>query len=552
MSRAGVGRTARLSGRVRTAALALLVAACGPSGFDGLTGGTRGDIVKPPRVDETVLAPRPTSPLSVTMVDTLRPELRWKLSGALTGAVIELCRTRACTTVEKTFTAQGASFTVPEDLAPGVWFWRLRGVSNERTGTRTSPTFEFVVRGAPKGPETASTIPYGNVVDVNGDGFADLQLLVLAGAEITLETYQGDAEGNLTRTSAFFVDELPAGTELPTGFSPSIASGLDLDGDGFADTVVALPTSPSSPFPQIPLAAYLGSEKGLREIPTVPSIPQVTGAGASVVMGGDFDGDGYGDIVSGAPGSAFVVNGGSPWSGRLVSLLGFAAPQRTGLFVLGGFDWNRDGFSDALVSLVSKDFHAGIVTGGDKRETSDLKLEVSFPLPRAIVGGTSLDFDSDGKRDLVLATEVTGPCEARPGAEAPAACGGYCAFRGADPKFVYCSELESAQGGIRRFGASVVALDLDASGRDTLLVDRSGTGASAVEIVKLPTTQLELDESKESAQARGYGAALTVISPGRPGPARWAGVADSRTAVRVFSGEQKVLDLPTRRVLAIR
>jgi hypothetical protein len=205
-----------------------------------------------------------------------------------------------------------------------------------------------------------------------------------------------------------------------------------------------------------------------------------------------------------------------------------------------------------VVSLATNDAHAGIVNGGDQQDRTVLKLEVSFPLPRVIAGGTTLDFDSDGKRDLVLATEVTGPCEARPGAEAPAACGGYCAFRGADPKFVYCSELESTQGGIRRFGASMVALDLDASGRDTLLVDRSGTGASAVELVKLPASSLELDESKESAQARGYGAALTVISPGRPGPARWAGVADGRTAVRVFSGEQKVLDLPTRRVLAIR
>lgn len=551
MNRAGVGRTARLSGRVRTAALALLVAACGPSGFDGLTGGTRGDVVKPPRVDETVIAPRPASPLSVTMVDTLRPELRWKLSGDLTGSVIELCRTRACTSVEKTFTVQGASFTVPEDLAPGVWFWRLRGVSNERTGTRTSPTFEFVVRGAPKGPETASAIPYGTFVDVNGDGFADLELLVLAGVELTLETYHGDADGNLTRASAFFAGELPAGTD-PTGFSPSIASGLDLDGDGFADTVVALPTLPGSPGPSLPIQVFLGSEKGLRELPTVPTLTPIAGGGTSVSMVGDFDGDGYGDFVVGASGSAFVVNGGAQWSGRMVSLLGLGAPEKSGLFVLGGFDWNRDGFSDTVVSLASTDSHAGIITGGAKLDRTPIRLEVSYPLPRVLAGGTSLDFDSDGKRDLVLATDVTGPCETRPGAEAPAACGGYCAFRGADPKYVYCSELESAQGGIRRFGASLVALDLDASGRDTLLVDRSGAGASAVELVKLPTSSLELDEAKDSAQARGYGAALTVISPGRPGVGRWAGVADSRTAVRVFSGEQKGFDLPTRRVLAIR
>lgn len=340
------GRTERgaWSVRVRTAAFALLVAACGPSGFDGLTGGTRGEVVKPPRVDETVLAPRPTSPLSVTMVDTLRPELRWKLSGDLTGSVIELCRTRACTTVEKTFAATGSRFTVPEDLEPGVWFWRLRGVSNERTGTRTSPTFEFVVRGAPKGSETASAIPYGNVVDVNGDGWADLQLLVLAGAQLVLESYHGDAEGNLTRVSAIEVDDLSAGTELPAGFSPSIASGLDLDGDGFADTVVALPASPGTLVTGFPLQVFLGNEKGLRELPTVPATTPIAGGITSVSMAGDFDADGYGDFVAGAAGSAFVVNGGLPWSGRLVSLLGFGVNPKTGLFALGGFDWNRDGF----------------------------------------------------------------------------------------------------------------------------------------------------------------------------------------------------------------
>jgi hypothetical protein len=73
---------------------ALALSACAaPSSYDGLAGGTK--------EDSSVAAPRPVSPISVSLIASSRPRLQWDLaasvatstSAPLTGAVVELSRT---------------------------------------------------------------------------------------------------------------------------------------------------------------------------------------------------------------------------------------------------------------------------------------------------------------------------------------------------------------------------------------------------------------------------------------------------------------------------
>ena len=70
-------------------AVAAAAFACAPgSSYEGLSGGTAEDAALEP--------PRPVYPVSVALLATRRPKLRWAEVPGATGAVVELCRTRDC------------------------------------------------------------------------------------------------------------------------------------------------------------------------------------------------------------------------------------------------------------------------------------------------------------------------------------------------------------------------------------------------------------------------------------------------------------------------
>ena len=150
---------------------ALALGACAaPSSYDGLAGGTK--------EDASVTAPRPVSPISVSLIASSRPRLRWDLdtnTGApatLTGAVVEMSRTRDFSNDVKRFAAKGIELVVPEDLEPGIWFWRLKGEAGGSLGTTPSAVWEMLVRGP--AAHGSSDTPTRSMVDMNGDGEPDL------------------------------------------------------------------------------------------------------------------------------------------------------------------------------------------------------------------------------------------------------------------------------------------------------------------------------------------------------------------------------------------
>jgi hypothetical protein len=132
------------------------------------------------------------------------------------------------------------------------------------------------------------------------------------------------------------------------------------------------------------------------------------GFGMSAAPAGDFDGDGFGDLIVGAsgssgllpvPGSTYVVRGGPEVleadridfpNCRDAAIRLVETPQSSGLGVLvdGGFDWNRDGIDDVLVANASSTIH--IVLGGKEAE-------------RTFVRG---DANGDGRVDLSDAVSV--------------------------------------------------------------------------------------------------------------------------------------------------
>jgi hypothetical protein len=170
-----------------------------------------------------IAAPRLVAPLSPHTVTSQTPRLRWALGAGSDGARVELCRERACATVVHRFDAAGTSAVTPMTLTPGAWFWRAVGMQGAAAGVAYSATWELFVghRSAPV--NTA----WGQTTDLNGDGYADL--VFAAGS--TIYVYAGSPRGLATTPSML----TPVPGQEVRGLS---ARGGDVDGDGFGDLLV--------------------------------------------------------------------------------------------------------------------------------------------------------------------------------------------------------------------------------------------------------------------------------------------------------------------------
>jgi len=206
--------------------------------------------------------------------------------------------------------------------------------------------------------------------DVNGDGYGD----VIVGShmgDFEAKTggafvYHGSANGVNggvagTPTNAAWVSE----SELPGGTSgDSVAAAGDVNGDGYSDVIVGAPHWVT--FPQLwggRVFIYFGSASGLSadaNWSAVGDLPQDTYFGSSVASAGDVNGDGYADIIVGAHGWA----NGEAYEGRAFVFHGHATGLSTttawtgesekeggwfGYSVASAGDVNGDGYADVIV-----------------------------------------------------------------------------------------------------------------------------------------------------------------------------------------------------------
>jgi hypothetical protein len=154
----------------------------------------------------------------------------------------------------------------------------------------------------------ANADDFGMVVpagDVNGDGFDD----VIVGAQLATQQdsvrsgrayiYFGGVGGTFDTTPDAILD----GELDDDGFGFSIGGGGDVNGDGFADVVVGAYRNDAGGIDAGRAYVYLGGAGAFDTTPDaiLTGVAQGDWFGHSVAIAGDVNGDGFADVVIGAP-----------------------------------------------------------------------------------------------------------------------------------------------------------------------------------------------------------------------------------------------------------
>ena len=216
--------------------------------------------------------------------------------------------------------------------------------------------------------------------DVNGDGYAD----VIVGAfgydagqtnEGAVFVFHGGpagiANGNpMTANATLQSDQDFA------GLGNSVAAAGDVNGDGFADVIVASQAFTNGQVEEGAAFVFHGSASGIASgsvasaNATLESNQVSAQLGRTVAGAGDVNGDGYADVVCGAwlynaaftdEGAAFVFHGGPSGvasgnpSTANTTLLSAQGSALLGVSVAGAGDVNGDGYADVIVGAPNYD-----------------------------------------------------------------------------------------------------------------------------------------------------------------------------------------------------
>ncbi len=292
------------------------------------------------------------------------------------------------------------------------------------TGTASLSTADALLVGESAGDAAGWAV--GAAGDTDGDGTSE----VLVGATGSDGGGSGAGRAYLLEGPLSGTVDLSAARALLTGEDASDAAGYavagagDTDGDGLSDVLVGgVGSSTDTGAAWLLLGSFSGSIDLSAADATLTGAAAGDAAGTSVAAAGDTDGDGYGDVLVGAPqadgagseaGAAYLVRG--PVTDTALSaadavFTGASAQDRAGTSVGGGGDADGDGRADVLVGAYYES-SAGTGAGATYLLYGSLSGTVSLGAADAVLRGESArdaagrhvgfagDVDGDGFDDL--------------------------------------------------------------------------------------------------------------------------------------------------------
>lgn len=431
--------------------------------------------------------PRPIAPLSLGDVTQLRPTLRWELPSGYGQAEVQLCRDSGCEMVIETVSASGTSARPARDLPTrSVVFWRVKARAAGRPDTEFGPTWLFHVparspsepvdssfnahldinrdgfddivvgsRGAAtvflgdmtgisRSPQRVLTgvtrddqfgVSCANAGDVNGDGYADV---IVGSYAASPDARPAAGAASLFLGSSSGLSETPdwvlQGSNAGDSFGTAVAGAGDINGDGYADVIVgADQASPGGRGRAGSASIFMGNSAGISASArlVLEGLAGDDRFGTSVASAGDVNGDGYADIVIGAPhaspggrggsGTATVLLGDSTLTEarRARVLEGTTSGDSLGVSVGNAGDVNGDGYTDIIVGA-SNAHPGGRVQAGTASLFLGASTGISTP-PQRILEGTAQgdffgsavsgagDLNGDGYAEVVVGAYLADP-----------------------------------------------------------------------------------------------------------------------------------------------
>ncbi len=347
----------------------------------------------------------------------------------------------------------------------------------------------------------------------------------------------------------------PLGTETGQQLGHSVANAGDVNRDGVEDFIVGAPGTSVGTSIGVGMARIISGANG-STIHEINGFSQYSSFGLSVAGAGDVNGDGFADVIVGAPfensgslsnaGAAYVISGST--GSVLLHFHGVAPYDFCGNAVAGVGDLNSDGFDDVAVGYPLADY--GGTNSGSMFVYSGANGSVLYQIDGSAANdqlGSVLDSAGDTDGDGIPDILIGSPYFNHDFGRVWLISGATGAIR-----FVYTGQVDN--GGFGR-GISGIG-DVDHDGFDDFAIGdsrsnwsgvRSGSVSIQSGLTGLPIHRIDGPQSNASF---GYsldsvddfdGDGIPDIIIGAPGltlPGRWdpgaAGIYSSVTGARIY------------------
>lgn len=258
--------------------------------------------------------------------------------------------------------------------------------------------------------------------DVNADGYADVLVSALdydndQTNEGRIFLFLGSSAG-LGTTPSWVVESNQSGSY----FGHSLGTAGDVNGDGFSDVIYGAPNFANGQAGEGRAFVHLGSPSGLSATPswTFESDIAYASLGYQVSTAGDVNGDGFADVVIGAPtysngaadeGAVFAFYGSSAGLGPTPDWVveGGGVGQYLGRAVGTAGDINGDGYAEVLVSKLELFYHTQSAVYAYYGSPSGLGVTADWSVAEDQENswfgwalGTAGDVNGDGYADIII------------------------------------------------------------------------------------------------------------------------------------------------------